>query len=69
MSDCASRRVVDVHGATVVQEHPLVLRWVVPLVGQVLLEPRAPWEQHRSSVNRIQSLVYLNPLGVGLLSL
>ena len=69
MSDCARSRVVDVHGAKVVQEHPLVLLLVVPLVGQVLLEPRAAWEEHRSSVNRIESLVYLYPLGVGLLSL
>ena len=69
MSYCACRRVVDIYVAPVIQEHPLVLRREVPLVGQVLLEPRASWEQYRSSVNRIESLVNLNPLGVRFLLL
>ena len=69
MPDLARSSVVDVYGAKVVQEHPLVLLRVVPLVGQILLEPRAAWEEHRSSINRIESLVYLYRLGVRLLSL
>ena len=69
MSYCARRWVIDVHIAPVIQEHPLILWRVVSLVGQVLLEHRASWEQYRSSVNRIECLVYLNPLGVRLLCL
>jgi hypothetical protein len=69
VSNCARRRVVDVHIAPVIQEHPLVLRRVVSFVGQVLLEPRATWEQHRSSIYQIECLVYLYPLGVRLLQL
>jgi len=53
VSNCAHHRVVHVHVAPVIQEHPLVLRRIVSLVGEVLLEPRGTWEQHRSSINRI----------------
>ena len=64
--------VVDVHSTPVVQEHPLVLRWVVPLVGQTLLEPRrrAALKQHRGLVLKgVEGLVDLNLKRVGLPSL
>jgi hypothetical protein len=69
VSNCAHHRVVHVHVAPVIQEHPLVLRRVVSLVGEILLEPRGTWEQHRSSIYRIECLVNLNPLRVRLLQL
>ena len=72
MLDCVCCWVVDVHGAPVVQEDPLVLRWVVPLVGQTLLEPRrrAALKQHWGLVLKgIEGLVDLNLKRVGVPSL